>query len=149
MLDKLLKVKHLIPSVMVKVARSISCLLASLTSMMSSGSRNTEHPIFLATLMVYVAFSFFSSSAELKGNSESANATVFQKDTYINSQKLSSNSNSNVHMNRPSSPFVTTFQLTTLGCTALRSSRKNRPFDKLLSWEKIRKFINWSYLTTN
>lgn len=33
----------------------------------------------------------------------------------------------------PSSPFVTTLQLTTLGSTAARSSRKKIPFERLLS----------------
>lgn len=36
--------------------------------MMSSGNRKTEHPSFRATLMMYVAFNFFSSSAKVKGN---------------------------------------------------------------------------------
>jgi len=36
----------------------------------------------------------------------------------------------------PFSPLVTRFQLTTLGSTALKSSRKNNPFDKLLSCEQ-------------
>lgn len=31
--------------------------------MMSSGNKKVEHPSFLATLIIYVAFSFFSSSA--------------------------------------------------------------------------------------
>jgi len=33
------------------------------TSKISSGSKKIEHPSFLATLMMYVAFKFFSSSA--------------------------------------------------------------------------------------
>lgn len=35
--------------------------------------------------------------------------------------------------NVPVSPFVTTLQLTTLGSTALRSSRKKIPFERFLS----------------
>jgi len=38
--------------------------------------------------------------------------------------------------NLPSSPFVTSFQFTTLGFTVLRSSRKNLPFDRFRSWNK-------------
>jgi hypothetical protein len=36
------------------------------TSVMSSGNKKTVHPSFLATLMMYVAFSFFSSTTEKK-----------------------------------------------------------------------------------
>jgi hypothetical protein len=35
--------------------------------------------------------------------------------------------------NAPSMPFDTTFQFTTLGCTALRSSRKKIPLDRFFS----------------
>lgn len=40
----------------------------------------------------------------------------------------------------PLSPLVTRFQLTTLGSTALRSSRKKIPFDRLLSCREIPAF---------
>ena len=43
--------------------------------------------------------------------------------------------------NIPFDPFVTTLQLTALGCTALSSSRKKMPSDKLLSC-KIEIVIN-------
>lgn len=38
------------------------------TSIMSSGSKKTVQPSFLATLIMYVAFSFLSSSATMKAN---------------------------------------------------------------------------------
>ena len=41
-----------------------------------------------------------------------------------------------LHLQRsiPLSPLVARFQLTTLGSTALRRSRKNNPLERLLSW---------------
>lgn len=44
--------------------------------------------------------------------------------------------------NLPVSPFVTTLQLTTLGSTAVRSSRKKTPFERFLSYQKLHKVPN-------
>ena len=87
---------------------------------MSSGNQNTVHPSFLATVMMYVAFIFFSSSATTKAN-DNGN---------VKNLKLTQESEQRY---TPSSPFFTIFQSTTLLCTALRRSRKNIPSDKLLS----------------
>jgi hypothetical protein len=99
---------------------------------MSSGNKNTVHPSFRATLIIYVAFSFFSSSATIKTNM----ILVMQQHVIIILFEIDVGwvyDGSKGQRHTPSSPFFTMFQSTTLLCTALRSSRKNIPSAMLLS----------------
>lgn len=102
--------------------------------MMSSGNKKMEQPSFRATLIMYVAFNFFSSAIiEQKKRSPLIWSVLSSKLGY--SSKLWTIMLQEI---LPLSPLETRFQLTTLGSTALRSSRKKIPFDRLLSWRNHR-----------
>lgn len=117
----------------------------NLTSIISSGNKKMEHPSFRATLIIYVAFNFLSSSAIMKNNkvrnffrtvlcisillmlsSMPKRSKLGQICQFVPHQKYKK-------VDIPVSPLVTTLQLTTLGSTALRSSRKKIPFERFLS----------------
>lgn len=117
----------------------------NLTSIISSGNKKMEHPSFRATLIIYVAFNFLSSSAIMKNNKVRnffptvlCISILFTLCSMMKRSKLGQNFHFIPHqkykkVDIPVSPIVTTLQLTTLGSTALRSSRKKIPFESFLS----------------
>lgn len=102
---------------------------------MSSGNKKIEHPSFRATLIMYVAFNFFSSS--ITTTKKSLNFFIHIEERVLNFFHFSQTNYIKKILTSqkiiPLSPLDTRFQLTTLGSTALRRSRKNSPFERFLS----------------